>query len=264
MPPRLSVLLPLYKPDPRYLAAAIESVQRQSMSDWELVAIEDPPASNAGEYLKNLRDSRIRHKLRATKLSLGDALNEGIELCSAPNIARMDADDICDRERFSIQLGYLDARTAVAAVGSSLTIIDRHERVIGHRRMPVEPGDVAAAMRRYNAIAHPSVMFRRDVIRKIGGYDAAARTEDYDLWCRLVTSGHPIANVREELLRYRFHERALKFDAVHDVIRATIATKEKYFRREFTMGDRLRLIADKSLLLLPPRLILTLFRATEY
>lgn len=264
MAARVSVLMPLFKPDPAYLARAADSVRAQSFGDWELIAIEDPPASHAGEFLRSIADPRIRHHLRATKRTLGDALNDGLSLCSAPLVARLDSDDVAVPDRLAKQSAYLDAHPETVALGSSLTIIDASDRVVGHRRMPVSASDVASAMRRYNAVAHPSVMFRRQIIIDNGAYDPSAKTEDYDLWCRLVKAGHRIENLPDELVRYRFHEGALKFDAVHDVIRATIATKERYFNDDFTLRDRLRIAGEKLLLHVPPRLILTLFRLAEY
>lgn len=264
MVPRVSVLMPLYKPDPAYLSATVESIRTQSLTDWELIAIEDPPASEAGEILRSFNDSRIRHSVRATKRSLGDALNDGLALCSAPLVARMDADDIAVPERLATQLAYLASHPHTIVLGSSLTIIDARGRVVGHRRLPATFPAVAAAIRRHNPIAHPSVMFRRQAIIDAGGYDPAAKTEDYDLWCRLVKSGGRLENLAAELLQYRFHSGALKFEGVHEVIRATIATKEKYFRSEFTLRDRLRIVSEKVLLRLPPALVLRLFQFAEY
>ena len=256
--------MPLYKPDPGYLSATVESIRSQSMTDWELVAIEDPPESTAGEVLRSFRDPRIHHHVRATKRTLGEALNDGLSQCSAPIVARIDSDDIAVPERLATQLEYLDKNPDTIVVGSSLTVIDAAGRVVGHRRMPVTFSAVASTIRRHNPVAHPSVMFRRQEILDAGGYDPAAKTEDYDLWCRLVKSGKRVENLPDELLRYRFHAGALKFENVHNVIRATIATKEKYFADEFTMRDRTRITAERILLRLPPALVLKLFQFTEY
>jgi len=264
MAARVSVLMPLFEPDRVFLARAVDSIRAQSLTDWELIAIEDPPASDAGVLLRATGDSRIHHVLRTAKATLGDALNDGLSRCSAALVARIDADDVAVPERLAKQVAYLDDHPDTVVLGSALTVIDASDKVIGHRRMPVSASDVTATMRRHNAVAHPSVMFRKQIIIDMGGYDATAKTEDYDLWCRVLKAGHRIENLRDELLRYRFHSGALKFDAVHDVIRASIATKERYFENDFTLRDRIRMAAERSLLHVPPKFILKMFRFAEY
>lgn len=261
--PRVSVLIPLWRPNLRYLSAAIESVRAQTVQEWELVVVEDAPHF-AEHLLTSFADPRLRYIRRESRSSLAGALNEGLAACRASFVARLDGDDIAVPERLERQLTFLDAHETVALVGSSLTIIDHDDRVVGHRFMPTDPERVAAAMRRYNAIAHPSVMFRREVVLQQGGYAENVAHEDYDLWCRLLRSGHALANCREELVLYRFHEEALKFDAVHRAIQETIAIKRRYFRGEFTPGDQLRIAGERALLLLPPRLVLWLFRTLAY
>jgi glycosyltransferase involved in cell wall biosynthesis len=261
--PLVSVVMPLWKPKRHYLARAIESIRAQTLEEWELILIEDPPHESR-EDIRALGDSRIRYEARPIRQTLADALNQGLTMAASTFVARMDADDMCTPDRLKKQVIYLREHPDVSLVGSSVTVIDESERIIGHRSLPRTAEEIAATIRRFNCIAHSSVMFRRDVILSAGGYDNRIRTEDYDLWCRLIAAGHRLANLPDELLLYRFHEEAMKFDAVHDVIRSTIATKQKYFEGKFTIRDRIRIAAERALLLVPPQLILSLFRSWEY
>lgn len=261
---RVSVLLPVWQPRLQYLRAAIDSVRAQTIGDWELLVVEDPPPSAARELVVSYKDSRIRHHVRSARSSLAEALNEGIALCSAPLVARLDSDDLCRPDRLAAQVAHLDAHAGTAVVGSSLTIIDEAGAVIGHRRLPTDAAEIARTLRRYNCVAHPSVMFRREVVVREGGYAAGWSPEDYDLWCRLTNAGHKIENVGDELVSYRFHESALKFGDVRGEIRRTIATKRRHFASQFTLGDRLRLAGEVALLALPAPLVLRLFRIVTY
>ncbi len=264
MTPAVSVLVPVFRPDLGFLAEAIDSVIAQTMQDWELILVEDPSETSLESLMARFADSRIRLHRRNAQRSLAAALNDGIELCAAPIVARLDADDVCSPERLELQFAYLEAHPDVAVVGSSISIINERGEGIGHRSLPASPDAVAEALRRYNCVAHPTVMFRKAVVTGCGGYDAAAAIEDYDLWCRLSVAGIGIANLQDELLRYRFHAGALKFESVHDVIRETIRTKRRYFEGALTVRDRLRIAGEQSLLLLPPRVVLRLFRLLEY
>lgn len=260
--PRVSVLMPLWRADLDYLRQAIESLRMQTLEDWEVVVVEDAPF-RAAAVLAQFHDRRIVHEERARKTSLAEALNSGLDRCRADLVARFDGDDLCLPDRLAAQVAYLESHPEVAAVGTSLTVIDGAGTVIGHRAMPTTPSAVADAMRRFDAIAHPSVMFRKPVVQGLNGYQNVA-TEDYDLWCRMIQAGELLANLPDELLRYRFHEGALKFETVHGVIRDTIAVKRRYFRDALTVRDQLRIASERLLLLLPPRLILFLFRWLVY
>jgi glycosyltransferase involved in cell wall biosynthesis len=261
--PRVSVLMPAYRPDLRYLREAIESIRAQTFADWELVVVEDGGPSGATELVRALGDVRIHHQVRASKTNLADALNDGLALCRAPLVARMDSDDIAAPDRLARQIEFLDANPSVAVVGSGMAVIDGAGRPLGHRRLPTSHGEVTAALRRYNCVAHPAVMFRKDVVTGAGGYRRGL-AEDYDLWCRLVGRGARIENLPDTLLTYRFHEEALKFTTVRAAIRATIDTKLRYFSGHLTVRDRMRIAGERMLLLVPPRLVVFLFRLMTY
>lgn len=267
--PRVSVLLPVHLPDLAYLQAAIESVRAQTLSDWELLIVEDPSAADIAPMLRAFGDPRIRHHRRETKTTLAHALDDGLAQCAAPLVARLDSDDLCEPNRLAEQVAFLAGAPEVVAAGSQLTIIDERGEAIGRRAYPTSPRAVAAAMRRYNAVAHPSVVFRREAILHAGGYsggsdDVPRRSEDYQLWCRLIAAGAQVANLPRALVRYRFHPAALKRSGVHDEIRAAIAIKRRYFGESLTAGDRLRIAGERALLRLPEELVVRLFRAITY
>ena len=262
-PAQVSVLLPVYRPDRKYFRAALDSVVAQTFDAWEMVVIEEPPASGAKDTVESVGDPRIRYLLRGRRTHLSDSLNEGLSLCRASLIARMDADDVMEPHRLAMQQSYLSAHPDVAVVGSAISVIDETGRVIGRRIMPAEPEAVSAAMRRYNAVTHPSAMFRREAVIAVGGY-RPVRAEDYDLWCRLIKEGYRIANLRDQLLHYRYHLKSVKTTTVHEMIRESIATKLRHFEHELGPRDRLRLATERALLLLPPRVVLRLFRLMVY
>jgi glycosyltransferase involved in cell wall biosynthesis len=264
MAPAVTVLLPVHRPDLRFLGEAIDSVLAQTWSDWELLIVEDPSDVDADAVFDSRTDARIRRVRRNGPRSLAAALNEGLVLASAPLIARLDSDDVCAPHRLERQVVFLRDSPQIAVVGSSLAIIDEEGHRIGRRDLPGDSSTIAATLRRYNCIAHPSVMFRKRAIESVGGYDTASTIEDYDLWCRLTVAGERLANLEEPLLEYRFHPGALKFESVHRVIRDTIAIKRRYFQQDFTWADRLRIAGELGLLALPPRLILQLFRRIQY
>ncbi|MEA2463296.1 MAG: hypothetical protein QOJ98_1043 [Acidobacteriota bacterium] len=260
--PAVSVVMAVWNPDPLYVAAAIRSILEQTFRDLELVIVEDP--SERAIDLAEFSDDRIRLIRREQRGSLGNALNEGIAAARAELIARIDADDIALPRRLERQYEFMQAHPEIAVYGSRIRVIDDSGATVGRRMLPLEHEEIATALRRYNCISHPSVMFRKAPVVSAGGYDRERIAEDYDLWCRLLLAGARFANSDEELVLYRFHEQAAKYRGVHDAIRVTIEIKKQYFAGRFTLGDRLRLAAEVALLRLPAALIILLFRLLEY
>lgn len=263
-PPAVSVVMGTWQTPPAYLREAIRSVLAQTYHSFELIIVEDPSSYSAADVLDEFSDPRIRHRLRKGRGQLTTALREGMEMARAPLIARLDADDICLPNRLAVQVGYLNDHPDVAVVGSRISIIDEEGKIIGRRPLPLSHEEIAHALRRYNCMSHPTVMFRRAAAEEVGGYDPGTPIEDYDLWCRLLVAGHRFANVEEELVRYRFHYHSLRSTNVHKVIRETIALKERYFGERFEWRDRLRIALEKLLLVLPVRAVLWLFRTSQY
>jgi len=208
--PRISVAMSVYNGE-RFLAAAIESVLTQTFADFEFLIVDDGSrdASPAIAARYATRDPRIRLIVRENR-GLIASLNELLDLARAPLVARMDADDICMPERFERQIAFLDARPDIGVLGTWTDDIDEHDapyplNAIDH---PIDHEHfVAAVDAGAPLLCHPAVMFRRDLVRSLGGYHPAFRhCEDLDLWLRLA-SVTQIANLPERLLRYRHYSQ---------------------------------------------------------
>jgi hypothetical protein len=150
-------------------------------------------------------------------------------------------------------------------LGSQLCLIDPRGRTLGPRIYPLEHERIVRALRRRNALAHPSVMFRKQRIVDAGSYRASGlqQVEDYELWCRLARDGAGFANLPETLLRYRIHPRSSKSQATKRTLRNSLTVKRMHWRGQLDWGDRLRLGLEHLLLLLPDGAIQRLFLLSE-
>jgi glycosyltransferase involved in cell wall biosynthesis len=266
MTPAVTVLMPVLDPDPGYLRQAVASVVGQTFADWEFVIVEDPGPRSAAEVVAEFGDPRIRLIRNDAKTGFAAQLNRGLEEARADLVARMDADDVSHPERLARQLAYLRGHPDVAVVGSAIEVIDPDGKPLGARDYPTDHAAIVSALRRYNAIAHPAVTFRKAAVTAAGGYrpTAHAGVEDYELWCRLAAAGARFANLPDALLRYRIHPAATKRQKLRDTIRGSIDVKLTYWRRQFGVGDWLRVFAERCLLWLPASVVLRLFVAREY
>ncbi len=276
MRPLVSVLLPVYRPRPDYLHLALFSLVNQTFHKFEILLVEAQDQegphhtlpfipSVVPKIIKELDDPRLRYLPFSGAPSLVDQLNFGMEQSHGPLIARMDADDWSHPNRLSEQVDFLANHKNVAVVGTQIDVMDADDRPLGYRCYPTEPHAVAQALRRYNALAHPSVMYRKDVILSAGGYrNRYPGNEDYELWCRLAAGGQLLANHSRRLLRYRIHQGAVKSKKLRSILRGTRLVKSHYFHGKMTLHDRTRYCAEGLLLTIPSRWVFRLFQRLQY
>jgi glycosyltransferase involved in cell wall biosynthesis len=203
----LTVLLPV-RDGEAYLDEAINSIRRQSFTDFELLVVDDGSGDRSAAIAARhaAEDPRVR-LLDSPGDGLVAALNFGIAEAGADLVARMDADDIALPARFERQMARLAGEPDLLVLGTATTRIDAHGNRLGVAMPPLDPADVERVLERVNPIAHPTVIMRRRAVEAAGGYRPAyLRAEDYDLWLRLAERGR-LANLAEPLLDYRIGGR---------------------------------------------------------
>lgn len=227
--PRVTVIMPVYNGEP-YLGEAIASIVDQTLTDLELVIVENgsTDGSRATARAAARQDRRIRLIEHPAPLGIVGAANTGVAAARAPLVARQDQDDVSHPTRLERQVAALENAPDVVAVGTLCEGIDAHGRrirprdrwrLVGRRPLPPFP--------------HGSVCLRRSAFERIGGYREGTRCwEDVDLFLRLVRLG-PILVLPDALYRYRFHARSLTTSqqAPHDDGEALVWQVVEEFRR---------------------------------
>ena len=207
--PQVSVLMPVFNGE-KYLANAIRSILWQTRTDWELLIIDDGSADGSLRCARQFaaEDKRLRLISRPHR-GLTATLNEGLQLCAAPWIARMDSDDISAPRRLEKQLKYVQEHPNITALGSFVRLFPRRRRSLGMRRYERwlnrcwQSRDLAGDIFVESPLVHPSVLFSREAVLSVGGYCSCPWPEDYDLWLRLWQHGFLLGKVPEVLLYWR-------------------------------------------------------------
>jgi len=207
-PPRVSVLLPA-RDAAHTLPAALESVRRQTMSDWECVVVDDGSrdATAALAAAVAAGDCRIT-AISTPRDGLVAALSMGLARCRGTYVARMDADDLMRRDRLALQVAALDGAPHLAGVGAHVRFFPRAGISDGLRayecwlRSVDSPARVRADAFVECPVAHPTLLVRRAVLAELG-YRDPGWPEDYDLVLRLLAAGHEIGVVPRRLLAWR-------------------------------------------------------------
>ena len=190
---------------------ALKSIVNQDINvAFEIVLVIDGKIlesvySSIHSYLLDAGIPFILHQL-PSNVGLALALNEGIKLCSAEYISRFDTDDINLPNRLSTQLSFMQRNTDISVLGSSC-----YEFCSSNHS-----GSIAAALRSayctdqitfllsfVNPIYHPTVMIRRDLLLRFGGYPNQLYFEDYALWLLMRSQSIKFANIQEPLVYMR-------------------------------------------------------------
>ena len=206
MIPKVTVLMPVHNGE-LYLREAVESILTQTFREYEFIIVDDGSTDGTREILASYDDPRIKIMRNERNLGIVFSLNRGLEHACGEYIARMDGDDISLPTRLARQLDYLSANPEIGMAGTWIQRMDEHGRSQGVARLPTTVMLVRWVLLFENCFAHPSTMFRRELVRDLKGYDESARhAEDYDLWVRLV-SKTGATNIPEPLVRLRRHSQ---------------------------------------------------------
>jgi glycosyltransferase involved in cell wall biosynthesis len=236
--PRLSVVLPAYQAA-ETLPAALESVQGQSETNWELLVVDDGSDDGTWDVLQGFAvcDARIKPLRHAQNQGIVPALQTALRAAASPLIVRLDADDVCLPERFSMQADYLDAHPDIGLVGCQVEFGGDRERHAGYAvhvdwtNTLVKPEVIARNRFVESPFAHPSVMFRRELIQQFGGYRDGPFPEDYELWLRWLDAGVRMAKIPEKLLVWNDPPNRLSRNDDRYSFRAFYETKALYLAR---------------------------------
>ncbi len=206
--PTVSVLLPVHNAAGG-LGRAVESIRRQTYADWELVAVDDGSTDGSAALLEGA--ARAEPRLRVCRQPHGGivaALTAGLAAARGRLVARMDADDEAHRERLEEQVRFLAAHPDIGVVGCLVDYGGDRTAHAGYAlhvdwlNTLVTPDQIALNRFVESPFAHPSVMFRRALADRHGGYRAGGFPEDYELWLRWADAGVRMAKVPRVLLTW--------------------------------------------------------------
>ena len=198
---KVSVLMPVYNTNPLYLKTAVESVLQQTLTDFELLILNDSPDNRE---LKNIisgyNDSRIVYMENACNIGISASRNKLLKTARAQYVAIMDHDDISLPGRLEKQALYLDASPDIGVVGCNIRKIGTN--IVSD--FPIDNKSVKSALPDGCVIAHTAAMIRKSVLtdNNISWEADFSPCEDYMLWGRLAgkTLFH---NLPEILVEYR-------------------------------------------------------------
>ncbi len=209
MAPRISIVMPAYNAE-KYIEASISSVIAQSVSDWELIIVNDGSTDATQDIVIRFgaRDSRII-LINQPNRKQAAARNNGIRHATGEWLAFLDADDTWSPSKLKEQLEVSHLADVIYSGG-----VKYIEDTGLQETYPSVPGSYTGSemfrmLYERNPIPNLSVIVRSDWVKRVGfqnEHPAVVGCEDWEYWIRLAKNGASFLGLDRELFVYRVHQ----------------------------------------------------------
>lgn len=206
---KFSVSMCVYhKDNPQWFAQAVKSVLEQTLPPDELIIVVDGPVPDSlEEVLATFSPCAHIIRLRENR-GHGEARRTGLLHCTHELVAIMDADDICQPNRFALQMEAFAKDPTLSVVGGQIgEFIHSPEEMVGYRQVPLSPEEIRKDLKTRCPMNQMTVMFRKSHVQQVGGYLDWYCNEDYYLWVRMQEANMRFANVPQVLVKVRVGEQ---------------------------------------------------------
>jgi len=212
---KYSVLLPVYISDnAEWFRVAIESMKNQTLPPDEIViAVDGSVAKEIDEVISEYEVDKNLFSIYRYKINegLGSTLRKTVPLCRNEYIARMDADDYSLPERCEMQINFLNNHPDIGVVGSHVSeFFNGIDNIVSIRKVPSDHDEIVKFAKRRSPINHPTIVFRKTDILRVGNYSDLIVAQDYELIVRMIQGGIKLHNINISLMKMRIDKHMYK------------------------------------------------------
>lgn len=206
----ISVVMPCFNAAAT-VGRAVRSIQQQTFTDWRLIVVDDGSTDDSADIVESMaaKDTRI-HLIRSPHLGVVGASQRGLDAVHSEFIARMDADDVSLPDRLAIQLEALQFDQTLDAISCLVRFAGDPNTAGGYAHHVEWTNQLntveSIALKRFIdlPVPHPTLMYRRKLIERCGGYREGDFPEDYEMVLRWIAGGARIGKVNRVL--YDWHD----------------------------------------------------------
>ncbi len=181
--PKISVIMPVFNSqDTVYFS--IKSVLNQTYDNFDFIIVNDGSTDNSENIILSFKDIRIKY-YKTDHKGRSFASNYGISKATTEYIARLDSDDMFFKDKLMRQMKYLIRHPEIDLL-FCWSIFYEDTGLLRFWKSPESDIKIKEKLRYLNPINHSTVIYKKDAITKISGYDENLEiNEDYDLWLRV-------------------------------------------------------------------------------
>ena len=206
--PRVSIVLPCYNSE-KTIRRALQSIADQTWRDFETIVVDNNCNDRTMEIAQDYITTANVHVVKCETQGIVSALNTGIYNSDSAYIARQDDDDYWHPTKLQKQIDYLEDNPEVDILGTQIRLLDEAgvPQELGTYNRPVrypldDNGVRYLLVLGQNPLCHPSIVMKRDVPLRAGGYSEHFHlAEDFHLWLKAFP-WFRFANLDEVLVDY--------------------------------------------------------------
>ena len=163
----VSVILPVYNTR-EFLAECIESVLKQTHSQFELIIVDDGSTDDGWSVIEQYRESdpRIIAMQNERNLGLNETVNKAIKMARHPLISRLDSDDYMYPKRLELQVNYMEKNPGCVILGAQCDLIEREGKFIRNMTYPLTHQAVMDQIFIFNPFSGSSIMVNFNLLPK--------------------------------------------------------------------------------------------------
>lgn len=240
--PPITVLMATYN-DERFIGEAVKSILSQTMSEFEFIIIDDASTDRTPIILSEFgeQDSRIRVIRNPKNLGLTKSLNIGLENARGQFIARIDGDDISHIERLESQYKYMIDNPHCHFLATEGVLIGESGKKIKNIRIHFNNLSQTEYILNYGSpFVHSSMMFSKQKVLELGGYDENYKTrQDLVLYLKVLSAGYSINVLHRDLIAFRMHDKSVSTTSTDNLyLNIAIRFLFKLKNKGYCLGDR--------------------------
>lgn len=184
----ISIIMPTYNRG-YIIENAIQSVLEQTISNWELIIVDDASTDNTEGIVKNFTDSRIIYIKNEENMGANYSRNRGCSIAKGEFFAFLDSDNVWRRNKLEKQLAVLlDSGDDVALVFSREEVINENRTVVAPDT-DFEINHLEKVLHKENVIDTNTVLLKKTVFAVVGGFDNdMPRLQDWDIFFKIIVA----------------------------------------------------------------------------
>lgn len=200
--PLISVITPSYNCAP-YLARTVESIQAQTLTDWEMIIVDDCSADDSFRIAQTLaaKDPRITAIQQPKNSGSSAARNTGLRLAKGRYITFIDGDDIILPTKFEKQITFMQAH-GYAVTYTNYRRMTPDEKTVGILQRNPKTIDYRYLLS-HTAMGTLTPIYDREIVGEFFFDENLTARMDYAFWLDVTKAGHTAHRFDEDMARYR-------------------------------------------------------------